>query len=602
MGKEDVAKVDADIARFLEHKTLEGYIQDKNETFANADHWNTAKGLQLKTYFNKNKDETFKKIGRWKLEEMNIIKPYKGITNNAAESLNSQFSNFKTSRRDAQSIDDLVLELFYFEKMIGHQVEAGYHNHGPFEVKDNFRHLAKDPKDLPSSFEFNPQQIRDQVKAILEAKQTAEMEMPATIGRSDEGVVSKLAKEIVENNLYNVSYVDGSTLCTVKLNDETFAANITNKTCSCKSTSCCSHLLAGLVVTGHAVDFKLPETKPKATEKTKLKVPGKRATIHGSKKPMKHDLTSSAIHPKGIIPMKDLPPLVEPKAGMFTIPEKMTIPDDDQEMMDIEEVFDAVVRVSSTESDGSQPKVMTHPNATELKEFFKRLHVGQTDIIEVDGDYHAIKMTGNGEVCIITNTKDFVKKDYFHEIEKKAADAVAHTAKLGEKFYEIKIAVLQTKKDLVQKSDELKDTRNLKDFLKVHTLHCKCGRIVGSRDANVVKCTDCKQSFHKDCVPGTKCTPCNSPVQGLKWSEGIYYNTCTVDNHLTVVADHIMTEDPDFQKHFNSKKCTKEEKRFGEAVQLTVENKSAEAHNLYGVFISKKLNNKVIITLQMVRL
>ena len=90
MSEEDRQEVNRDVQRLLRHRTQEEYIKDRDETFANAEHWNTEKGQRLKNYFMKNKDDSFQKYScRFALEQKGLKNIENGMNNNASETLKS---------------------------------------------------------------------------------------------------------------------------------------------------------------------------------------------------------------------------------------------------------------------------------------------------------------------------------------------------------------------------------------------------------------------------------------------------------------------------------------------------------------------------------
>lgn len=315
----DKQLVDQDVVRFLKHNSEATYLADKEETFQNSPHWNTPQGLRLQTYFNRYKDnKIINHCGTWKLREFGVEKPEMGLTNNPAETLNSQLAFMKGGRgKNMVSMDDATLKQYYWEKGLNHQVQAAYYGQGDFQLLDRYAHLARDPATMPASYCMTPEEMKMSMKKELEPKESDEHEfMPPVVSKELKGV-SKLAQDIVERGTYKMVDIGDSQCCAIKVNKDNFMVDLTERTCSCRSTTICCHMLAAQVASGLKDDYSLPETKKsKATEGTKPVhfIPGRRS-VHGTKKPTKRDLVSTAINPPSYV-IKSVPPAPPISAGL----------------------------------------------------------------------------------------------------------------------------------------------------------------------------------------------------------------------------------------------------------------------------------------------
>ena len=395
MSKEHIALVNEDCLRFLRHSSAENYIADKHETFQNAEHWNTNKGEKLKNYFDKNKHHKFLEIGRWKLEELGLPNPQVGITNNPAETLNSQLAQFKGQRgKEEKSSHEIILDLHHFEKSIDNQIKSAYFNEGPFQLKHSYSHLRKALIDLPSTFTEEPRMIVKNLKSQSEVKGSQLTESPPD-QCNDEIYSAKesLAKYIVEENCYSLSTIKlGDTthsVVSIKHNHGNYMCDITDRTCNCGERDC-HHMIASLYVTNHINDFKMPTKESIKREKisfSTLKVPGRRAK-HGTKKPTKLDLDSAALKS---IPWK-------PKSGLKR----------------------ATVRLTST------PKRLKNVDSIEKSEKPRNLFIGQNTSgdfameVEIFNDTLELDRKTFGKKALLTTNSRSVTTSYDMDIDGQA--------------------------------------------------------------------------------------------------------------------------------------------------------------------------------------
>jgi len=77
-----------------------------------------------------------------------------------------------------------------------------------------------------------------------------------------------------------------------------------------------------------------------------------------------------------------------------------------------------------------------------------------------------------------------------------------------------------------------------------------------------------------------------------KLGECGYKNTCTIDNVITMLADHTLHTDPDFLKHFRASHCNKNEGLFADAIEAATKNESSETHSTWGPVLRKVVDDK----------
>jgi len=692
---EDRKLIQQDVIRFLSHQTEDNYLRDKFNTFENAPHWNTRPGLRMQRYFDRYKHQKIlNNCGRWKLEEFGLPNPEMGITNNPAETLNSQLAQYKGGRgRNAVSLDDSTLNQFYFEKAFNNQLQAAYFDEGPFRLGHQYVHQLKDKATMPSAFCLKPEEIKMKLKEAMEPKDDDNREfVPAVVSKGMNNV-QKLAQAIVEHGEFELWEKGTGHWVGLQWNKENFLVDTVQRTCSCKSTTICSHMLAARVITGLQTNYNLPTLKKKSetdTSKTFPKIPGRR-TIHGTKRPMKHDLTSTAVHPKSIVQTNVPPPTwtfsnFSPDSALDVIHDifgpatkssktsksmldtpvpspsswtetlspsrtasRTTVHPIDSVVVDMDSVMtsDSKTRKASErivkEKLGEMTKkverkpIITTTSATAVKTststkkkltfakgtksgnfakcYEKYLSVEITTVPRIedfqnvtvrnlkpgrhvlarykektgkDNEHFAFKMCSEGRVIILTNDENFQKNDYFQAVRHNAAMFGSLTAQLtqrdGEDTYVVRLAGCYTTDDVNEKAKKMRSDAPFKTIMNHYrnqvTITCKCGYPCFNSHERI-SCNGCATEFHQQCINGDTCYPCGRNFEGLTWGDGDFMNTCTVDNLITMVADHTKHQDEDFLNHFNAKNCNNYENQFAKAVELTMTNESLQAHEAY---------------------
>jgi len=580
--------VKADINRFLKHETVEDYIQDKENTFANAKHWNDNKGKALAHYFDKRKDMRFREsCGAWKLAELGIENPSEGITNNPAESLNNQLAQFKAGRgRSATSLHEAVLEMYYFEKSVQHQIDGAYYNNGPFKLKDQFVHLQKDPANLPSTFVYNPRQYQKKLNDILDPKSEDGLHiLPASRPPTTKlDHCQSMAKEIVENNQFQVFQINDKAMVACGMGTNIHTVNLEERTCTCQSRDMCPHVLAALKVTNVAPNYVLPNLhRGKTVAKSFYKTPTRtrRSDIHGTKRPTKHDLDSKAIHPpthtrKWVTKSTDT--AVTPKHKTINKPKRWPRPgaapiDIAERDERYTEQMKWIVRENITNEDWSTlPKIQTDGNPFLLAN-------------SEDGPFYSANMVTQGRAVIFTNDQNCFEDENFKTVEKNVAVMASHKAKFDydKEHYVIDVATALTDQHVVDAANSMKKDDMFRDVAKTFDVSCDCG-IPCFPDAANKDCEKCHKTFHEDCLPLRECDPCQTDFQGVEWQAGYYQNTCAIDPYLNMVADHTLHEDRTFLDAYENS-SNQAEQEFAKAVRLAMDNKSAEAQQLYGDFL-----------------
>ena len=184
----------------------------------------------------------------------------------------------------------------------------------------------------------------------------------------------------------------------------------------------------------------------------------------------------------------------------------------------------------------------------------------------MDEEYLGIICYPNGEVSAVvpTRTGKLTAKDFTPELDYKIAKSLVNESVTGVDRSTLpcvqyqKCAVLQG--ELVPECSLALDNNKLFDKKKPTkwtsvplTCYCMEPLVKGYSSEKqvpkeVIKCTKCKDQYHKDCLSehnkipmkkkDYKCPPCSTETSGTYWGAGEVVSTCTLDNLTTGIALH----------------------------------------------------------------
>jgi len=306
MSVEDLKLVDNDVYQLLTHKSLEAYKADLEKLLEGA-HWNTPEGLKLKEYFLTYKDKRFRKYAcRFALEEKGLVNVDNGITNNPAETLNSQLAYLKD--KNYASGTALFLEMQRFESKLNLEINQAYYGVGAFTLDQDHAHLQKDPANLPSTYLPTTSEASQAIQELQCIQPTSHVEGAALRLSPLKGTSSKAPCSVQEQARF---YVDNNRLKIIRSTDgrgnlwvvegyaDTYVVKLGENACSCGSRLFCGHLLAARYASGMQNDYTVPKGKTlSAVSRAKsIPTPGRRNPKYGSKKPTKALLTSESVNP-----------------------------------------------------------------------------------------------------------------------------------------------------------------------------------------------------------------------------------------------------------------------------------------------------------------
>ena len=122
-------------------------------------------------YFDKHlKKDIEQHAGRWLIEPLNIYNPYSGITNNAAESMNTVIKRLTGWKQ--RPADTLALCLHKLQNYYWNEILRGCCDLGQYKLRQEFSSLAQKPEDLQFPTDFcDPNNIIERVKESINITQ-----------------------------------------------------------------------------------------------------------------------------------------------------------------------------------------------------------------------------------------------------------------------------------------------------------------------------------------------------------------------------------------------------------------------------------------------
>ena len=204
----------------------------------------------------------------WHLKEVGISNPENGITNNAAESFNAVLHHLK-EWKDVP-LDVICVSLFHLSMFYYREIERGFHQCGPWQVKPEYVFQQRDPTLLPNLPKaLSPKEIVQRARGELLSSSETENQGSCSLATNSKPCHSMsqlgLAREAVDNKWVSlpekgcwiVKGSDGSTPNVVTLHPK--------ETCSCAATKSCYHIMACKLMLGqNAADIE-DSTKPNAS-------------------------------------------------------------------------------------------------------------------------------------------------------------------------------------------------------------------------------------------------------------------------------------------------------------------------------------------------
>jgi len=256
----------------------------------------------MKNYYMTRLDNDIKtRAGRWHLEEIGVKDPKRGITNNAAESYNNMIKHMKGTKTEKPSADLTISQMYSFEGSLHNQVVAAYYGCGRYKLKDEYMHLQQSPLEMPGLFNTSSEEIMAQIREFNNAANTMGKEAPGksadTIAKERQTLqIQQRALPLVleDFRVQSVAFKPGDNVYAVlDTNDQRYLVDLSLGklgSCTCPSTTFCQHRLAARVKAGIQKDLAIPPGAKLGNAKTAAKPHKGRAPIHGTKRPIPHDL------------------------------------------------------------------------------------------------------------------------------------------------------------------------------------------------------------------------------------------------------------------------------------------------------------------------
>jgi hypothetical protein len=284
-----------DFKYLLKSDSEEQYLERKEELF-NTDDDNDAgspwKKEAAQAYFEKNLDSVCRNEAcSYNLAEAGIPDPEMGITNNAIESHNMVLK--RQTQNQELPISDNMMNLYFLSRIQAAEINEAYYQQGPYQVKEAYKDLEKDPNDAPSQ---NIQTVTEMKQYLHEALRDDTNDTPITnvpkkrVQRQHPST-AKMAEMMYQNG--NVQLMADDRRILVKSLDgkQKFAINLPLRDCECQVKNC-AHLRAALYKLNYTDDFNTPpKLKQRRTAKPKFR--RAKGIKSGRKQPRKKDTTAA---------------------------------------------------------------------------------------------------------------------------------------------------------------------------------------------------------------------------------------------------------------------------------------------------------------------
>jgi len=286
--------LNSNLYALLKSSSEERYEQRKTQFFQQPQ-WTP----EMQSYFNRYQDDDIKtRAAAYVLERAGLPEPTRGITNNAAESLNNVFRKLR-SKTNPRPKASLILSLRILEDNVDMEVRRAYHGEGSLSIiEERKEEIQKSPFDIPAmdykSYDYYMNKMAAAVAKAEREEKNVEKESQVLIGSNPEvPVISLLAKDIVDRDAIRQTEMGGSTWYHVTGRDKQIfnvSVDTKNPRCTCGSRSVCAHMLAVRHAIGLQSDFGVPPEFKKAYEKSLPKVPKR-----GTKKPKRTDTIHESV-------------------------------------------------------------------------------------------------------------------------------------------------------------------------------------------------------------------------------------------------------------------------------------------------------------------
>lgn len=293
--KEEKGRVKTDLDKLFRSSTLQSYEERKLKYFDGTENvhpvWNSK---EFQDYFNRNIDEGFKmKSSRWVLDGLGIDSR-NGITSNPSETLNFRFKHNQPG--GDKDVPQTMLELNEFMANEDRNVAQGWFGRGPYQLKPQYRHLQRDPREMPAFQIETAEEAARQINMCLgkagEKIDVAGQNQDAT---QQKPTMQAAAKWLYENQRYELAVKSGTWIVGNYNQDfekEQRMVRLKPPSCTCGASVMCPHMLCVLKATGMRPDYELVGKEIKLIDKS-----GDKPFVSGKKNVTSKDTTNSAIIP-----------------------------------------------------------------------------------------------------------------------------------------------------------------------------------------------------------------------------------------------------------------------------------------------------------------
>ena len=267
---------------FLEalHSSSESSYDDRITAFNNgtkSEAWTHAKFME---YYNRHIDPSVKESsGKWVLEEYRLPNAHKGTYNNASESINATIA--KIRGKNKKTMDQAIIDFKYYIDIYDYKVLSAFHGHEPYQLKERYLHLARNPDDLPAALIVTP---CERLASIQNYWNVWEKDF------SREPTIKDVKRDYVHHTIQReaeylwkmgkVEHIKSQRYWSVLPQDnKPLRVTLEPLTCDCGSKTICAHVLAVKYDAGAINEFVIP-TKTKNRQnmgERKSKITGTKA-------------------------------------------------------------------------------------------------------------------------------------------------------------------------------------------------------------------------------------------------------------------------------------------------------------------------------------
>ena len=271
--KEEQGRIKGDMDRLLHSTTMVSYEDRKNDYFTlKADVHPVWNHDEFQKYYDRNIDKIVKeKAGRWVLDDLGLDSR-RGMTSNSLESLNSKFKHNQPG--GDKTLPETMLEIREFIAHEERNVQQAFYGRGPYQLKPEYRHLLKDPREMPSFQIETPEEAARQINMAL-GKAGEKIDVAGEKKEDQKNpTLQGAAKWLFDNQRFELAPKSGTWLVGNYNDDfekEQRMVKLKPPSCTCGASVMCPHMLCVLKANGMRPDFEIYPKEIKMLDKSDSK-------------------------------------------------------------------------------------------------------------------------------------------------------------------------------------------------------------------------------------------------------------------------------------------------------------------------------------------